>query len=144
MGHFYPFLISLQKIVVKSHTNNQTPDEPTAPALFCLKASLLLISLGQQPGYSPCVFFLQQQKPVSALFSTVVVKVKVEANLALSVVESPARGEVPHRGGRERLHKTALDPGWLWQPGQCSVQLRGYHCRVETTKATLPDRWISF
>lgn len=78
------------------------------------------------------------------MFSTVVVKVKVEANLALSVVESPARGEVPHRGGRERPHKTALDAGWLWQPGQRSVQLHGYHCCVETTKAALPNRWICF
>lgn len=77
---------------------------------------------------------------MSALFSTVVVKVKVEANLALSVVEAPARGEVPQRGRRERLHKTALDPGWLWQSGQRSVQLRGYHCCMETTKAMLPDR----
>lgn len=37
-------------------TNNQTPGESTAPALFCLEVSLLLISLGKQAGYSPCVF----------------------------------------------------------------------------------------
>lgn len=79
----------------------------------CLKASLLLLSLGQQPGYSSCGFSLQQQKPVSALFSTVVVNAKVEANLALSAVEAPARGEVPQRGGRERLHKAASGLGWL-------------------------------
>lgn len=78
------------------------------------------------------------------MFSTVVVKVQVEANLALCVVEAPARGEVSHRGGRERLHKTALDPVWLWQSSQRGVQLCGYYCCVETTKATLPDRWVSF
>lgn len=73
-------------------------------------------------------FSLQQQKLVSTLFSTVMVKGKVEANLALSVVETPASGEVPHRGGREGLHKTVLDPGWLWQFGQHSDQLCGYLC----------------
>lgn len=68
----------------------------------------------------------------------------MEANLALCVVEAPARDEVSHGGGREWLHKTALDLVWLWQSGQCGVQLRGYYCCVETTKATLPDRWVSF
>lgn len=45
------------------------------------------------------------------MISTVVVKVKVEANLALSVVEAPARGEVPHRGRKEWVHEATLSPG---------------------------------
>lgn len=44
------------KLLLRVTTNNQTPGESTALALFCLQVSLLLISLGKQPGYSPHVF----------------------------------------------------------------------------------------
>jgi len=85
--------------------------------------------------------FLQQQKPVSALFSTVVVKVKVEANLAFSVVEALAgvRFRIGEGGSSCTKQCEILDGS-----GQHRVQLCGYHCCVATTKATLPDRWASF
>lgn len=62
------------------------------------------------------------------MFSIVMVKGKVEANLALPIVKTPAKGEVLHRGGWEGLHKTVSDPGWLWQFSQHSDQHCGYHC----------------
>lgn len=97
------------------------------------------------------MFFSTQQKLVSTLFSTVMVKGKVEANLALSIVETPARCEVPHRGGWEGLHKTVSNPGWLWQFGQHSDQPCGYHwcgnCKGHTSRqmGICPViRWLTF
>lgn len=84
-------------------------------------------------------FSLQQQKLVSTLLSTVMVKGKVEANLALSIVETPAKGEVPHGGGG----KGCTNQSQILDGSGSSAISTVSTTAVETAKVMLPERWGS-
>lgn len=86
------------------------------------------------------MFFSTPTETGEHFFSTVMVRGKVEANLALSVVETPAKGEVPHGVGGKGCTKQCQILDGSGSSASTVISTVG-STAVETAKAMLPFRW---